>query len=552
MNWDKKTIGALFASIVIFTVYMSYLQRKYPDYYAGRKDQPKTAETVTPVPTSPAGSTAPSPGTDSAAAAPVPGTTEIALLSPEQLRIETKTRVFDFDQQTASIKSVLLKDFRQNLNADAPAELLDSPLAIQATTQVTDRLPKQGFSAQREGNRISFLRREGNWEITETYTIPDEGYGLELTTQFRNLSAEPLELTAGIIMQETLRIPASGGGMFSFLSPAAPMQSFVYSLEGKHEEKMMKEFCSKPDASGFTLTNEKVDFLGIDRHYFLSFLWSKDQALNYELHHTAAPDGLLCPLTLVSYQKFGRTEPGAVASLQFAGYFGPKQLNILEAHDPLLKTSLKLGWFSIFARPLLAALKGLYALVHNYGVAIILITLLLKMAFFPLTRAAAISMKKMQKLQPEMNRLKEKFKDDPQRQQRELMAFMGQHKVNPLKGCLPILPQIPVFIAFYNVLSQAIELRHAPFYGWLTDLASRDPYFVTPLFLGLGMFLQQKLTPNPGMDKNQEKIMLMMPVIFTVMMLSLPAGMVLYMITNTIVSILQQQWLNRRLAKTLG
>ena len=158
----------------------------------------------------------------------------------------------------------------------------------------------------------------------------------------------------------------------------------------------------------------------------------------------------------------------------------------------------------------------------------------------------------MQKLQPEMNKLREKFKDDPQRQQRELMAFMSQNKVNPFKGCLPILPQIPVFIAFYNVLSQSIELRHAPFYGWLQDLAARDPYYVTPLLLGVLMFIQQKLTPNPGMDKNQERIMLMMPIIFTFMMLSLPAGMVLYMMTNTIVSILQQQWLNRKLAKQFG
>ncbi|RYZ53469.1 MAG: membrane protein insertase YidC, partial [Proteobacteria bacterium] len=115
------------------------------------------------------------------------------------------------------------------------------------------------------------------------------------------------------------------------------------------------------------------------------------------------------------------------------------------------------------------------------------------------------------------------------------------------KGCLPILPQVPVFIAFYNVLSQAIELRHAPFYGWLIDLSSKDPYYITPILLGIGMFVQQKLTPNPGMDKNQEKIMLMMPIIFSLMMLSLPAGMVLYMMTNTIVSIAQQQWLNRRL-----
>ena len=129
------------------------------------------------------------------------------------------------------------------------------------------------------------------------------------------------------------------------------------------------------------------------------------------------------------------------------------------------------------------------------------------------------------------------------------MKFMGQHKINPAKGCLPILPQIPVFIALYNVLSQSIELRHTPFYGWIRDLSAHDPLYVTPVLLGIGMYVQQKLTPvQPGMDKTQQKVMQMMPIIFSFMMISLPSGLVLYMLTNTIISILQQQWLNRRLA----
>ena len=156
-------------------------------------------------------------------------------------------------------------------------------------------------------------------------------------------------------------------------------------------------------------------------------------------------------------------------------------------------------------------------------------------------------MKRMQKLQPEMKKIQEKFKDDPPTMQRELMKFMSTNKANPFQGCLPILPQIPVFIAFYNVLSQAIELRHAPFFGWIQDLSAADPYYITPILLAVAMFVQQKLTPTPGMDKTQERIMMMMPIVFSLMMLSLPAGMVLYMITNTIVSIAQQQWLNHRL-----
>jgi YidC/Oxa1 family membrane protein insertase len=127
------------------------------------------------------------------------------------------------------------------------------------------------------------------------------------------------------------------------------------------------------------------------------------------------------------------------------------------------------------------------------------------------------------------------------------MKFMTANKVNPAKGCLPILPQIPVFVALYNVLNQSIELRLAPFMGWIQDLSAHDPYYVTPLLLGACMFLQQKLTPTTGMDKAQQRMLLMMPVIFTAMMISLPSGLVLYMLTNSIISIMQQQWLNKKL-----
>jgi YidC/Oxa1 family membrane protein insertase len=212
-----------------------------------------------------------------------------------------------------------------------------------------------------------------------------------------------------------------------------------------------------------------------------------------------------------------------------------------------LEKTLDLGFFAKITHPLLSGLHFLNNLVRNWGLAIIILTLLLKLLFYPLTRQAAISMNKMKKLQPEMNKIREKYKDEPQKMQQEIMRFMSVHKVNPMKGCLPILPQIPVFFAFYRVLSTSIELRHAPFFGWIHDLSSADPFYITPLLLGVAMFLQQKLTPTAGLDKAQERIMMLLPIFFTVMMLTLPAGMVIYMLTNTIVSVAQQQWLNRRL-----
>ena len=243
----------------------------------------------------------------------------------------------------------------------------------------------------------------------------------------------------------------------------------------------------------------------------------------------------------------GSINPQDSISMSFKTWFGPKVADLLEAYEPRLSETQDLGMFSVISKPLFLVMKSIESALGNWGLAIIVLTLLIKLIFYPLTKQAAIAQNRMKKLQPEMNKIKEKFKDDQRRQQQEIMRFMGTHKVNPAKGCLPILPQIPVFIAFYRLLSTSIELRQAPFYGWISDLSVADPYFITPIFLGLTMLVQQKLMPTTGLDKTQERIMMMLPLVFSIMMLTLPAGMVLYMLTNTVVSIAQQQWLNKRL-----
>ncbi len=560
MNWDKKSIVAVFVCTMLFMGYMTYLQHKYPDYYAGQKQGEEAPLEIVPMPVPtpgtsiPASSIASAPSAAGAKAEAVPTVTP---LTPAELTFETKTRIIRFDQNQGSIASIQLKDYHQDLTSGRFVEALDNPMIVQGTTNVQEKIGQSGFAAKREGNQISLSRTEGPWEIQQVFTVPEDGYGLQVKVSFKNTTATPQDLSGGTLIQENLIQPKSGGGffdsMFSGGEAARSATTFVYSVDGKTHEKTVHDLCKEGGESpAFNLTGEKLDYIGVDKHYFLTFLWAKDQPMNYLLDRSGPANSLFCPVSLLAWQKFGLVEGGGTVDMTLSGYFGPKQMEILQSHDKSLAHSIKLGWFSFFAHPLMTVLKEIHKVVHNWGTAIILITLFLKILFYPLTRAAAISMKKMQKLQPEMTSIREKFKDDPQRQQKELMAFMSQNKVNPFKGCLPILPQIPVFIAFYNLLSQTIELRHAPFFGWIQDLASRDPYYITPLLLGVGMFLQQKLTPNPGMDKNQEKIMLMMPVIFAFMMLSMPAGMVLYMMTNTIVSIAQQQWLNKRLAKQFG
>ncbi|MFW7382044.1 MAG: membrane protein insertase YidC [Oligoflexus sp.] len=558
MNLDRRTIILIALSIFGFSAYNYYLQSKYPDHFTRRPIveeeviQPSQSETVV---REGKGATL-----DQADPSAVPAeetipqveAEPIRRLSAEELTFENDVRRLVFNQDFSAIASVELKKYRREAKKDQPVELLDAPLLLQATINPMDLQGRRGdYSAEREGNTLRFKRQQGDFLLVQEFIVPEEGYLVELKTHFTNVGSQSQELTAGILAQQNVLIP-SGGSSWGPAAFVAQNKSFTYGRAGERNEEIAKGYCEDPDGPVFSLRNEQLDYIGFDWHYFLAVLRPLSQ-LNFDMERTNERQmGPYCPMSLVGYQRYGIVEPGQTVTLEFEAYFGPKDVNVLEEANPALASTVKFGWFSIIAHPLLWALKFFYGIFLNYGIAIITVTVILKLLFYPLTRAAAISMKKMQKLQPEMTQIREKYKEDPQRMQRELMAFMSKNKVNPAKGCLPILPQIPVFIAFYNVLSQAIELRHAPFFGWIQDLSAADPYYISPILLGVGMFVQQKLTPNPSLDKNQEKIMLMLPIIFTVMMLSLPAGMVLYMLANTAVSIVQQQWLNKRMEKQFG
>ena len=228
-------------------------------------------------------------------------------------------------------------------------------------------------------------------------------------------------------------------------------------------------------------------------------------------------------------------------------YVGPKKGLLLQALGMNLEASIEYGWFGVIARPLVKLLHFFNQYVHNYGIAIIILTILIKLAFYPLSQKSYKSMGKMKAVQPKLAKLKEKFKDDKTRLNKEMMDLYRTHKVNPFGGCLPIVVQIPVFFALYRALMVAIELRHAPFFGWIMDLSAKDPYYVTPLIMGATMFLQQKMTPSTG-DAMQAKMMLFMPIIFTFMFLNFPAGLVLYWLVNNVLSIGQQYMVMRQTA----
>ena len=225
-------------------------------------------------------------------------------------------------------------------------------------------------------------------------------------------------------------------------------------------------------------------------------------------------------------------------------YAGPQEQDKLEKIAPGLDLVVDYGWLTVIAAPLFWVLGAIYKLVGNWGWAIMGLTLLLKLAFFPLSAASYKSMAKMRVLTPKLVKLKEAYGDDKQRLNQEMMALYKKEKVNPLGGCLPVLVQIPVFIALYWVLLGTVEMRNAPWLGWITDLSVKDPYYVLPLIMGATMFIQTKLNPTPP-DPIQAKVMLFMPIVFTGMFLFFPAGLVLYWTVNNILSIAQQWQITR-------
>jgi YidC/Oxa1 family membrane protein insertase len=237
-------------------------------------------------------------------------------------------------------------------------------------------------------------------------------------------------------------------------------------------------------------------------------------------------------------------QPGRTTTATTTFFIGPKAQKQLRETAPGLELAVDYGRLTFLAAPLFWLLEKAHGIVKNWGLSIIFVTFLIKLVFYPLTEASGKSMAKMRTVQPRLKTLQERYKDDKQALSQATMELYKKEKVNPLAGCLPMLIQIPFFISFYWVLLESVEIRQAPFFLWIQDLSSRDPYFILPILMGLGMFFQQKLNPTPP-DPMQAKIMMAMPIMFTGMFAFFPSGLVLYWLTNSLLSIAQQWRINR-------
>jgi len=281
-------------------------------------------------------------------------------------------------------------------------------------------------------------------------------------------------------------------------------------------------------------------WVGSIQHHFLSAVVpSKDAEYNYKvsvLGDTSVASLIRSPSLVV--------RSGADFTFETSIFTGPKLQSQLEELDQSLKLTVDYGWLTIISQPLFWLLSKVYAFVGNWGLAIILVTILIKMAFYKLTEASGRSMAKMREIQPRMKALQDRYKDDRQALSQAMMELYKREKVNPAAGCLPILIQMPFFLAFYWVLLESVEMRQAPFALWISDLSSRDPYFILPIIMGAAMLFQQRLNPAPA-DPVQAKVMQVMPIVFTGFFAFFPSGLVLYWVTNTLLSIAQQWYINK-------
>jgi YidC/Oxa1 family membrane protein insertase len=288
-------------------------------------------------------------------------------------------------------------------------------------------------------------------------------------------------------------------------------------------------------------------FAGIDDQYFLSATINPGRA-RFEYRPVSLPNQGAQPPSTRSYVAYDARFPQPPAGARF--FFGPKDFDVLRSVDPELVRAINFGWFSWLVVPLLTSLKWVNGYVGNYGWSIIILTILINVAMFPLRHKSVVSMRKMQEIQPEVKAIQDRYSKlkttDPARAKMntELMTLYKERGVNPASGCIPMLLTMPVLFAFYSLLSAAIEIRGAPFTLWITDLAAHDPLYVTPLLMGASMVIQQKMTPTSA-DPAQQKIMMIMPVMFTFMFLYAPSGLVIYWLVSNVWAIGQQEVTNR-------
>lgn len=445
-----------------------------------------------------------------------------------------------------NLASLTLKEYRQTIDDDSELiELVNVrpgmmyPLAVTFPESTINVPANARFKADREGidltrgaqreSLVFTLSYPGEIKVEKKYTFHSDSYAIDLEVRVHNLSDATLTQTAEITWHENMDAETKAD-RFSHTGPVAFVNDSLLTVKQKN--------MGEPRFHG-----PEVLWAGYESKYFIAAIIADQPSVTTMA--VAKSTGNDASVSLRGARSL--IPPGQQGLFEYTCYLGPKEYDILKMQNVFLERAIDYGsWIKWLALPLLKGMKIINGVVNNYGVAIIILTIIIKIFFWPLGTISYKSMKEMQKLQPEMAKIKEKHKDNKQKLQEETMSLYRAHNINPLSGCLPILIQIPVFFGLYRALLYSIELRHSPFFFWIQDLSAKDPYYVTPVIMGASMFLQQKMMPTPAGNEMQAKIMTWMPVMFTFLFLNFPAGLVIYWLFNNLLSIGQQYWINKR------
>lgn len=426
---------------------------------------------------------------------------------------------FNISGDGASIRAIEILEHVTD-SGDPVSLLFGDPfrLSVSKNKELTHRLRSAPYLIEKDAQSVTLTYGDGNILVRKTYTLKDYFIYLDLDVQGIDPSLWALELGPDFRMLDKSEEK----------SRFAQIVNFVYFTGSKLERASPKKA-----KKGMVLSGAGIDYFGMSDRYFAAVVLPEETVGDIRLSQPQdTPDQMIISFT-----------PGS-STFKAKIFTGGMEYDTLKQLDPRLTYLVKLGFFGFIARPMLWALQLFHKYIHNWGVAIILLTLILRFMLMPLTRKQLKSMKGMQKLQPQVERLKTKYKkhksdpDERTKMNQEIMELYRQEGVNPMGGCLPLLIQIPILWAFYNLLSAAIELRHAPFFLWIQDLSAPDPYYITPILMGAAMLAQQLLTPSAG-TAAQKKTFLLMPIIFTFIGLGFPSGLILYWMTNNLFQIVE-------------
>lgn len=477
---------------------------------------------------------------------------ETSLISDERIHVITDVLDVEINTRGGDLRQADLLAYPKDSTApDVPVRLLDdqmpdlfiiqSGLRTQSGTEPTHHVV---FTAAQTEYKLQpgeqtlvvpmVWRSPEGVTVTKTYRFKAGSYVVELDQQVTNQSGTDWK---GHQYRQLQRAEGSTDGSSKFVHTY--LGGVIYSPEEKYE-KIDFSSMGKADLSR-DITN---GWAAMIQHYFLGALIPNSGEANH--YYSRALDGNRYVLGLVGPTM--TVSSGATQNFASRIFIGPKLQDELGAVAPGLELTVDYGMLTIIAKPIFWLVEKIHDFVGNWGWSIILLTLIIKLAFYKLSETSYRSMAQMRKMAPRLAALKERYGDDRQKLNQAMMDLYRTEKINPLGGCLPIVVQIPVFISLYWVLLESVEMRQAPFILWLTDLSAKDPYFVLPLIMGVTMFIQQKLNPAP-MDPMQAKVMMLLPFVFTVFFAFFPSGLVLYWVTNNTLSIAQQWMITRRVEK---